>query len=129
MEKALWIIILILLISPLSAYGEIEEPINSYTERAIVLGVEEGLAKEHIEDITTETQHVKLKVISGEFKGKIFETENHLSDNLAYDIIVKKGDKIIVAIDELQDGTLEAYVADYARQNYKIGRASCRERV
>lgn len=118
MKKALWIIILILLISPLSAYGEIEEPINSYTERAIVLEVEEGLAEEHMEGVTTEVQHVKLKIISGEFKGEIFETENYLSDNFAYNIVVKKGDKVVVDIEELQDGSLEAYVADYARQNY-----------
>lgn len=117
MKRNLLLIILLLLVSPLNIYGEKLEPINSYTERAIVLEVENRQETAEVEGMPEQFQYVKLKVISGKNKGDIFETENHLSDNIAYDIAVEEGDRVVIVIDEYEDGYLEAYIADYARQN------------
>ena len=52
-----------------------------------------------------------------ESKNQVLDIENHLSDNPAYDILPKKGDKVVVMIEEI-DGDLEAYVTDFQRSNY-----------
>lgn len=118
MRKNLWLIILLFLIIPLNVHGEALEPIKSYTERAIILEVENIKETTEVEGIPERVQYIKLKVISGEYKDEIFEIENHLSDNIAYDIVVEKGDKVVIVIDEHEDGYLEVYIADYARQNH-----------
>ncbi|MCF6462363.1 YibE/F family protein [Clostridium sp. Cult1] len=118
MNNKIWIILLLLILIPFNVQGEYMEPVNTYMERAIVLEVEEGEEIEEVEGILTQVQHVKLEIISGKYKGQIFETENHLSDNMAYDIVVKKGDKVVVGVEEYEDNLVEVYVSDYARQNY-----------
>lgn len=60
------------------------------------------------------TQTVKLKVISGEKSGNVVVTENILSGNPAYDIPVKKGDRVIVNIDSL-DGKTEYNISNLYR--------------
>ncbi|CCQ97523.1 YibE/F family protein [[Clostridium] ultunense Esp] len=118
MKNNLWIVLLLVVLIPSNVHGEYMEPVDTYMERAIVLEVEEGEVIEEVEGILTQVQYVKLEIISGKYKGKIFETENHLSDNIAYDIVVKKGDKVVVGIEEYDDDLVEVYVSDYARQNY-----------
>ncbi|HFL3828433.1 TPA: YibE/F family protein [Clostridioides difficile] len=114
MKKSFLISILLLVAISLNVYGEPMEPINTSMERATVLEVED---EEKTEDNISQTQYVKLKVTSGKYKGEIFETENNLSDNFAYDIVVKKGDKVVVAIDEYENGLTDVYISDYARQS------------
>ena len=59
-------------------------------------------------------QTVKIKIKSGEEEGKIITTNNMLSGNPAYDIVLKKGDKVILNIEEI-DGTTEYNVANLYR--------------
>ena len=117
MKKSLWIIILLLLVSSLNVYSENAEPLNVYTETAIVLEANNVEETQEVEGMPAEVQYVKLKITSGQYKNQIFETENHLSDNFAYDIVVREKDKVVVAIEEYKDGYIETYIADYARQN------------
>lgn len=118
MERYIWILILFLILSPINIYGESSDAMDVHMERAVILEVEEREASEEIEGFPSQIQYVKLKIISGKYKGEIFETENHLSDNFAYDILVKEGDKVVVAIEEYDGGHIEVYVTDYARQSH-----------
>ena len=45
------------------------------------------------------TQVVRIKVLTGEFKGKIFEINNPLSRN--HNVYVKKGNTVVVSVDKI----------------------------
>ena len=103
-------------------YGEdVEsmEEIPYITEKAIVLDVG-PLRDSHYEEFDGQFQDVKVKITSGKYKGEIFEIENALSDNDAYNIIVEKKDKIVVVIEEYPDGYIDVFVSDYARGDYML---------
>ncbi|HSH34909.1 YibE/F family protein [Schnuerera sp.] len=118
MKNKIWIVLLLIILIPLNVYGEFLEPVDTYMERALILEAEEGEIVEEIEGMLSQVQYVKLKIISGKYKDQIFDVENHLSNNLAYDILVKEGDKVVVGIEEYSDDTLEVYISDYARQSH-----------
>jgi len=94
-----------------------EEILEGQTEAAVILEAEEVSQPT---DLFMQEQHVKLKITSGKFKGEVFELQNQLSGNLFYDIVVKSGDKVIVLIEEAEDGNANVYISDYMRQNYAI---------
>lgn len=85
-------------------------------EKAKVLEAGEA---EYSEDLYHEfqMQRVKVQVLSGKYKDLVVDIENHLSDNQAYNIFVKDGDKVVVMIEEFEDG-YDVYIADYYRSNY-----------
>lgn len=118
MKKTICILILLIVLFPLNIHGEYLEPENSYMERAIVLEVVDGEETEVSEGFVSSVQYVKLKILSGKYKGEIFEIENDLSDNVAYNIEVKEGEKVVVGIDEFDNDNLEVYISDYARQDH-----------
>lgn len=119
MKKIIFILTLVMIFSSLAVYGENmdhEEEVPHLMEKATVLEVG-PLGDSSHEEFEGKIQPVKLKVISGKYKGEVFEIENVLSNNAAYDIIVKKGDKIIVMMEE-HDGGVDVFVADYSRGDY-----------
>ncbi|GMG95182.1 YibE/F family protein [Tepidimicrobium xylanilyticum] len=118
MNDKIWVILLLVLLIPLKVYSDYMEPTEIHMERAIVLEVEEGENIEEIEGLLGQVQYVKLQILSGKFKGQIFEVENNLSNNMAYDIVVKEGDRVIVGIEEYEEDFVEVYITDYARQSY-----------
>jgi uncharacterized membrane protein len=65
-------------------------------------------------------QTVKLKITSGKYKGQIFTIENNLTGNLAFDIIVKKGDKVFVYVEPQKNGHVDVFILDYYRQDYVL---------
>ncbi len=111
------ILILLMSISTSIVFGEEEFP-EPLMEKARVL--EAGQA-EYGEDLYEEfqMQKVKLEILSGEYKGEILNIDNHLSDNEAYNIFVKKGENVVVVIEEYEDG-YDVYIADYYRSNYLL---------
>ncbi|MDR7857479.1 YibE/F family protein [Tissierella sp.] len=117
MKKALLFIIMILMISSFSVFAE-EEYMESTMENAIVLEAGEAQASEEYGG-NIQYQDVKLKITSGKYKDEVLEIENHIPDNDAYSIYVKKGDKVVVMVDEYE-GYHEVYIADFARTNYII---------
>lgn len=117
MKKIICILLLIVLF-PLNTYGEFLEPVESHMERAIVLEVENEEEKEISDGFVSQTQYVKLKILSGKYKDEIFEIENELSDNIAYNIEVKPGDKIIVGIEEFENQYMDIYISDYIRADH-----------
>src|SRR5699024_4613655 len=128
-KKTLLLIISIILTFSVCVYGEStdeienieemeEDIVNPIVERAIILEAGEIEAAEDNRDIFGENQKIKLEVISGEYKGKIFEIEHGISGNPSFDVIVKNGDKIIIGIEEHGEGNLKVYIMQHLRQNY-----------
>lgn len=60
-------------------------------------------------------QTVKLRITEGVLSGKEFSIDNELTDNPAYNVDVKPGQEVIVALDQKPDGTIEINIADYNR--------------
>lgn len=116
MKKGVLIIILILALLNSVALAEEAE---SLVEKAVVL---EASEPEHSEDLYEEIrlQKVKVQITSGKYKGETIDIENHLSDNDAYNILVEKGDKILVVIEEISDEYYEVYITDYQRADYIV---------
>ena len=73
----------------------------AYSEETKILPSETGVVQEvtYIDennDYAQSKQAVKIKVLSGEFKGETIELENILTGNPYYDINLKKGVKVIL---------------------------------
>lgn len=112
-KKILALTILIFVAFSFYVYGE--EDLLTY-EKALVLEVfeEDNIGDENIDTV----QFVELKVLTGKHKGKTFNIENIQSGHPVYDIPVKTGDKVLVFIEETEDGGFEINIADYVRSNY-----------
>ncbi len=115
MKRILWFVVLILFFNINVALAE-EEYTEPLMEKAIVLEAEEAVEVEGLYN-DLKMQKVKIKITSGKYKGHTLDIENHLSSNQVYDILVKKGDKIVVMLEEYEDG-YEVYVADFQRAHY-----------
>ena len=62
-------------------------------------------------------QVVTVKVLTGEYKNQQKEIINFLTDNPAYDIPLKKGDKVILHLEEDQTGGMNFFIADLKRDS------------
>ncbi|WP_432664569.1 YibE/F family protein [Wukongibacter baidiensis] len=115
-KKVLAISLLVFLLFSFCSYGEGEDEIPSLYERAVILETFDGgdVSNDNIESI----QYVELKVTTGKYKGEVFNIENTLSGHPVYDIPVKPGDKVLVLIEEYEDGSLVVNIADYIRDFY-----------
>jgi uncharacterized membrane protein len=120
MKKIMGLSILVILLSCFHVHADPLDVVESYTETAVVLEVDAFKDTMEQEDITEQSQYVKLKITSGKYKNEIFEITHHLSGNYVFDIPVEKGDKVVVVIEEQEGGNVEVFVTDYMRQNYVI---------
>ncbi|WIF94824.1 YibE/F family protein [Caminicella sporogenes] len=114
MMKKICIFVAMFILTLFSVYAEDEYKV--YDAKGIVLDVinEEDMNNESINTV----QNVKLKILTGKYKGEIFHIKNVQSGNPVYDIPVQKGDKVIVMLEELADGNVEVNIADYVRDEY-----------
>lgn len=120
MKKTIFILVFLILFSPATIYGEevIEEDLY-LTEKAIILEADE-VKDTGSEAFDEKLQIVKAEVLTGKYKGEIFEIENYLPDNEIYDIVVEKGDKVVLMIDEHSQEEVVAHISDYSRENYTM---------
>lgn len=120
MKKIIYALIMVIIFSTGIVYGEELEEVTFLTEKARVLeiiGLEE-IGEDHFDG---QIQHVEVEILSGKYKGQTFHVENGLSDNVAYNILVKKGDKVVVAIEEEGiNGEVEVFISDYSRGDYLL---------
>lgn len=118
MKKTTLIIFLILILTTSIVFAEeYEEPLQEpLMEKGKVLEAGEAKSAEGLYE-EFKMQEVKVEIVSGKYKGQIIDIENHLSDNVAYNIFVEKGDNVIVMIEEYEDG-YDVYIADYYRADY-----------
>ena len=67
-------------------------------------------------------QLVTVKILNGAFKGEEVTLENHLTTNPAYDILLTKGDKVILHLEQKNEfiadiDDINCYIADIERTN------------
>ena len=103
------------------ANGDIELPSAS--------GVVESVQYEDITGLQQEDNNVKqiakVKVLSGQFKGEERYIDNMLTGNPAYDIPLKKGDKVVLHLEAnspeiVSSDDVNFYIADLKRDNTLI---------
>lgn len=103
------------------ANGDIELPSAS--------GVVESVQYEDITGLQQEDNNVKqiakVKVLSGQFKGEERYIDNMLTGNPAYDIPLKKGDKVVLHLEAnspeiVSSDDVNFYIADLKRDNILI---------
>lgn len=117
MKKILVVLVVFILICSINIYAESEITEESYVEMetAIVLEVSDVIIDD---ESIEEYQNVKLKITSGKHKNEIFDVENYLTSNIAFNIFVEEGEKVIVSIEETEDGYIDVYISDNMRQHY-----------
>ncbi|MBT9165229.1 MAG: hypothetical protein DDT22_00974 [candidate division WS2 bacterium] len=119
--KKLIILILTLLLLPVvnkvwSQGGEFAEDQLKWYRGSILEIISEKPASSLEGTTLKETiQTLKVRVNSGQYKGKIFEVENHLTGQPIFDIKVKKGDRVLLLIDEDKGKVENIYLADMER--------------
>lgn len=123
MKKKIVLVLIIIFFSMGAVLAENSEPIpevSFLTEKARVLEVG-PLVETGGEFYKGQVQAVTLEITSGDYKGKIFEVDNNLAENVAYNIIVEEGDKIVVSIAEggLSGGP-DVNIADHYRGDYLL---------
>ncbi|MBO8159103.1 MAG: YibE/F family protein [Thermosyntropha sp.] len=92
-------------------------PVEKY-EKAIVLEVNEASSSPEQDEHYFTEQIIKVKVLTGEYKGKVVEARNSLSGTRGWDLIVKPGDKVVLYITEENGRLSEVYIADMVRTSY-----------
>lgn len=60
-------------------------------------------------------QITKVKVLNGKYKNKILTINNYLSGNPAYDINLKKGDRVLLDV-EKENGKIDFFISDKDRE-------------
>jgi len=121
MKKFRWLMLILGLVL-LSTTVLAEAPPQPKYAKAKVLQAETydlgSLGGSNIKEIS---QQVILKVLGGEYKGKVITIEHMASGMMGGDMILKPGDKIMLLVDdqpslaESPDGATLFFIADYAR--------------
>lgn len=110
-KRKLSILLLVLLLLPVLGFAEgLSEDYSVEKARVIETYDYEEMGGEFYDGYI---QPVDIEILTGEKKGEIVRVENGISDNEAYNIVVKKGDKLVVAVEE--DGVI---ITDYYRGDH-----------
>lgn len=64
-------------------------------------------------------QNVTYEVLEGKHKGIIFESVNEITGQI-YDVYLEKGDKVMLLLNVYEDGSVEGYAIDFARNNMML---------
>ena len=62
-------------------------------------------------------QIAEIEILEGEYAGRILDVQNDIT---AYNLVLSKGDEVLMFIEEYGDGTISAYVSDIVRGKYLI---------
>lgn len=65
--------------------------------------------------MVSKVQTTKVEIIEGPFKGQTVEVDNEITDNPAYNVEVKKGQEVVLAMESRRDGEIQVNIADYHR--------------
>ncbi len=89
--------------------------------KAKVMKIKQTTRQEYQEgNIVLITQVVDVQILEKEYKNEIVEAVNNMSGNPAYDIDIKEGDIITVAIEPTEYGEPSFVVTGYERTGYAI---------
>lgn len=129
--KVIVVLIIFITVIPAGIYSQqvddlkmMEEEIVSSTVRGRVLEI----ASETEEEIKTDNysfrrmiQNISVKITSGKYKDEIIEVQNIIDDRIAYSIVIHEGDRIMVYLQEDQEGNiLSAYADEIIRDTYLL---------
>ncbi len=114
--KKIIVLILLIINFALPAFSTDEKPILPSAT-----GIVTSIRYEDEGDQTTK-QEVTVKVTTGEFKGAERIIDNMLTGNPAYDIVLSKGDKVILhaegnSEDVVTNADVDFFIADLKREN------------
>lgn len=115
MKKILVLFVLIITIFARPAFAQNEESILP-SETGAVMSVENIYSDDKPNQQGTQ-QIVKVKILSGEYKGQERDIINILTENPAYDIQLKKGDKVVLHLEEDPTGGMNFFIADLKRDS------------
>lgn len=108
------VILILLLLGFVSPVFSEEEVLRS--ETGVVTAI-------NYEDVAqTDKQEVTVKILTGDFKGSEKVIDNMLTGNPAYDIVLSKGDKVVLHAEANSDAVISAddvdfFIADIKRNN------------
>jgi len=108
-----WFLLLVCLLLALTGCNASRIDEGMYAEKAKVLDVNTQTEGEG--EFVERIQSVALEIKSGSYKGTKVMTQNALATAYAYNIEVEKGDRVIVNLEELENGDIEVYIIDYSR--------------
>ncbi|AOY74813.1 YibE/F family protein [Clostridium formicaceticum] len=120
MKKITFILAFMLLITIIGSNMAFADSLQAepVIERARVVDVQ-ALEEDALEnDFFTESMLVTLEVLSGEYKGQQFQVIHSLTGSFGYDIIVQPGDKVLVTVQDMEDGAVDIYISEYLRDTY-----------
>jgi uncharacterized membrane protein len=96
--------------------GETSETVRTSYEKAEVMSIEEKTQESEeggVKQYQT-IQEIKIKILSGKYKNEERVLENTVAND-PFDLKFKEGDKIVVYIEELKDGTINVQIQDFWR--------------
>jgi len=118
----IFLLLFLCFLFPITSLAQVEEVKAVYYEKAVILEFKE-ITRQITEDDSgfipegkkvISVQEIKLKILSGKFKGQEKFLENSLIGNPA-DLEIKKGDKVIIQIEEFTEGDFMVQIHDYYR--------------
>ncbi|MCA9804290.1 MAG: YibE/F family protein [Cyanobacteria bacterium HKST-UBA02] len=65
--------------------------------------------------MVSKVQSTKVEILEGPFKGQTVEVDNEITDNPAYNVEVKNGQEVVLAMESKRDGEIQVNIADYHR--------------
>jgi len=97
---------------------------NFVTEKAKVVNIISDVSKEDYNNTQAHQnlkQIVEIQILSGEHKGQVLTVENNLSNHVYYDILLEKGDRITVAVENaIGNNEPNIYISGFERDRYEL---------
>jgi uncharacterized membrane protein len=129
--KVIVVLLIFITVIPVGIYSQeiddlqiTEEEIISSTARGRVLEIISETEEEILADnysFRRMIQIINVKITSGKYKDEIIEVQNIIDDRVAYSIVIHKGDRIMVYLQEDQEGNiLSAYADEIIRDTYLL---------
>ncbi|KHD38787.1 membrane protein [Clostridium acetobutylicum] len=94
---------------------------NKNTSKANVINVPENKKSKKNKNSLNRT-YVLVKILNGDYKGKVIKLENLVNEKTAHETLTKKGDEVLINIDEDSKGNISsAYIYDVVRYKFIFG--------
>lgn len=122
-----FILFILFFVTIIPVYGSLPDSSSSVpyvTEKAKVLEIisdisAKDLANKQNLDLK---QTLEVEILTGEYKGQALVLDNYLSNSIYYDIILKKGDTVTIAVGESTNEyeLPEIFISGFERDKYEL---------
>lgn len=96
----------------------VDEIVPQYTKGQVLEIINTELGKDLGSGLTMDQQTLNVKITSGPFKDQVITTENSTSGNVAYDIWLAEGDKVLLYLETIDGELINGHVMDFSRDTY-----------